>query len=67
MKEITLSELWRVAEVACNPNSDIHRLPFKVVPEQLVAAMVSTTVPLELEKQNLRTNSDVDTTANSRT
>ncbi|NES07199.1 MAG: iron-containing alcohol dehydrogenase family protein [Okeania sp. SIO2F4] len=66
LKEITLSELWRAAEVACNPNSDIHRLPFKVVPEQLVAAMVSTTVPLELEKQNLGTNSlDVDTTSNN--
>ena len=65
LKEITLSELWRAAEVACNPNSDIHRLPFKVVPEQLVAAMVSTTVPLELEKQNLGTNLDVDTTLNN--
>ncbi|MGK7918537.1 MAG: iron-containing alcohol dehydrogenase family protein [Trichodesmium sp.] len=56
LKEITLSELWRVAEVACNPNSDIHRLPFRVVPEELVAAMVSTTAQLELEKQNLGTN-----------
>lgn len=51
--EITLSELWRAAEVACRDNSDIHRLPFRVVPEQLAAAMVSTTVPLEPEKQNL--------------
>ncbi len=65
LKEITLSELWRVAEVACNPNSDIHRLPFKVVPEQLVAAMVSTTVSLELEKQHLGTDSEVDTTLNN--
>ena len=66
LKEITLSELSHVAEVACNPNSDIHRLPFRVVPEQLVAAMVSTTVPLDLEKQNLGTQSDVDATANSK-
>ncbi|NER04127.1 MAG: iron-containing alcohol dehydrogenase family protein [Okeania sp. SIO3C4] len=51
--EITLSELWSAAEVACHDNSDIHRLPFRVVPEQLVAAMVSTTVPKEPEKQNL--------------
>ncbi|MDE5103284.1 MAG: iron-containing alcohol dehydrogenase family protein [Trichodesmium sp. St19_bin2] len=50
LKEITLSELIHVAEVACHPNSDIHRLPFRVIPEQLVAAMVSKTVPLELEK-----------------
>jgi glycerol dehydrogenase len=40
----TLEELRRAAVVACNPNSDIHRLPFPVSPEQLIAAMVSTTV-----------------------
>ncbi|NEP07690.1 MAG: glycerol dehydrogenase, partial [Okeania sp. SIO4D6] len=51
--EISLSELWGAAEVACHSNSDIHRLPFRVIPEQLVAAMVSTTVPQEPEKQNL--------------
>ena len=55
LAEITLCELWRVAEVACNPSSDIHRLPFRVVPEQLVAAMVSTTAPLEVSRQNLPT------------
>ena len=32
----------------------------------VVAAMVSTTVPLDLEKQNLGTQSDVDATANSK-
>ncbi len=42
---ITLQELQRAAEMAVAPNSDIHRLPFKVVPEQLMAAMVSTTAP----------------------
>ncbi|MGB5962703.1 MAG: iron-containing alcohol dehydrogenase family protein [Coleofasciculaceae cyanobacterium] len=44
---VTLSELQQAAEVACKPNSDIHRLPFKVVPQQLLAAMVSTTTPVE--------------------
>ena len=44
MGNITLTELRTAAEVACNEQSDIHRLPFKVVPEQLMAAMVSTTV-----------------------
>lgn len=44
---ITLKELRQAAEIACTPNSDIHRLPFKVVPEQLMAAMVSTTTPIE--------------------
>lgn len=45
---ITLKELRLAAEIACAPNSDIHRLPFKVVPEQLMAAMVSTTTPIDL-------------------
>lgn len=44
--DIKLGELQRAAEIAVAPNSDIHRLPFKVVPEQLMAAMVSTTAPL---------------------
>lgn len=42
---ITLQELQHAAEIALAPNSDIYRLPFKVVPEQLMAAMVSTTAP----------------------
>ena len=44
--DVSLTQLQRAAEIACNPNSDIHRLPFKVVPEQLMAAMVSTTAPV---------------------
>jgi glycerol dehydrogenase-like iron-containing ADH family enzyme len=42
--EITLSQLHHAANLACQPDSDLHRLPFSVVPEQLVAAMVSTTI-----------------------
>jgi glycerol dehydrogenase len=42
--DVSLSQIRRAAEIACNPQSDIHRLPFAVSPEQLVAAMVSTTV-----------------------
>ncbi|HIK26651.1 MAG: iron-containing alcohol dehydrogenase family protein [Oscillatoriaceae bacterium SKW80] len=48
---ITLGELRQAAEFACSNTSDIHRLPFKVVPEQLMAAMVSTTVPVEAYRQ----------------
>lgn len=44
--DISLGELRQAAEIALAPNSDIHRLPFKVCCEQLMAAMVSTTVPL---------------------
>ncbi|MEA5563850.1 iron-containing alcohol dehydrogenase family protein [Anabaena sp. UHCC 0399] len=44
---ITLGELQTAAEVALAPESDIHRLPFKVALEQLMAAMVSTTAPTD--------------------
>ncbi|PSO80684.1 MAG: oxidoreductase [Cyanobacteria bacterium SW_10_48_33] len=44
---ITLAELRQAAEIACNHHSDIHRLPFVVTPEQVMAAMVSTTLPVE--------------------
>jgi glycerol dehydrogenase len=38
---ISLTQLRQAAEYACLPNSDIHRLPFEVSPEELMAAMVS--------------------------
>ncbi|MBD2343815.1 iron-containing alcohol dehydrogenase family protein [Anabaena subtropica] len=44
---ITLGELQKAAEIALTPQSDIHRLPFKVALEQLMAAMVSTTAPTD--------------------
>ncbi len=46
LTQVTLADLRRAAELACQPESDIHRLPFAVAPEQLVAAMVSTTVAI---------------------
>ncbi|MEB3336291.1 MAG: iron-containing alcohol dehydrogenase family protein [Leptolyngbyaceae bacterium] len=39
---ISIADLQQAAEVACAVGSDIHRLPFKVDPAQLMAAMVST-------------------------
>ncbi|MBW4665795.1 MAG: iron-containing alcohol dehydrogenase family protein [Chroococcus sp. CMT-3BRIN-NPC107] len=45
LENITLKELEQAAELALAPKSDIHRLPFKVALEQLMAAMVSTTAP----------------------
>ncbi len=45
LEDITLKELEQAAELALAPKSDIHRLPFKVAVEQLMAAMVSTTAP----------------------
>ncbi len=47
LEEISLSQLRHASQVACNPHSDIHRLPFKVSPQQLMAAMVSTTIPVD--------------------
>lgn len=44
LHQVTLADLQHAAELACEPQSDIHRLPFTVTPEQLLAAMVSTTV-----------------------
>lgn len=45
LEAMTLADLRHAAEVACRPNSDIHRLPFTVSPDTLMAAMVSTTAP----------------------
>lgn len=50
LSEITISQLDRAATLACKPDSDLHRLPFSVTPEQLVAAMVSTTI-VEVENR----------------
>ena len=44
--EISLISLRQAAEIACQTGSDIHRLPFSVTSEQLMAAMVSTTAPM---------------------
>jgi glycerol dehydrogenase len=51
--EISLADLQHAAEVACAEGSDIHRLPFRVVPSQLMAAMVSTTAPVEVSRTTL--------------
>ena len=45
LAKVSIADLQRAAEVACADQSDIHRLPFSVVPTQLMAAMVSTTAP----------------------
>lgn len=45
MAEMTLQDLQLAAQIACQPQSDLHHLPFEVDADQLLAAMVSTTVP----------------------
>lgn len=54
---VTLAQLQQAAEIACSPNSDIHRLPFKVVPQQLLAAMVSTTTTVESSRSQIMASS----------
>ncbi len=49
---ITLGELQTAAEISLQPNSDIHRLPFPVSLEHLMAAMVSTTASNQLKIKN---------------
>lgn len=44
LNNLTLGQLRSCAEIACKPESDIHRLPFPVTVDSVVAAMVSTTV-----------------------
>lgn len=46
LENISLKQLRYCAEIACQPQSDIHRLPFKINSEQLLTAMVSTTLTL---------------------
>lgn len=45
--DVTLRQLLSATEIALDPKSDIHRLPFKVSSEHLMAAMVSTTAPID--------------------
>ncbi len=47
--DVTIKQLQKAAEIALNPKSDIHRLPFQVSLEQLMAAMVSTTAPMDIK------------------
>ena len=58
--EITLVQLQQAAEIALKPNSDIHRLPFPVASEQLMAAMVSTTAPTHGNILNCVATSTID-------
>ncbi|MDJ0620263.1 MAG: iron-containing alcohol dehydrogenase family protein [Calothrix sp. MO_192.B10] len=59
LSKITLQDLQTAAEIALAPNSDIHRLPFTVALEQLMAAMVSTTAPIETKDSMHRLSSRV--------
>ena len=47
LAEMSLTDLRQAAEFACQPKSDIHHLPFEVSPQQVMAAMVSTTAPCQ--------------------
>ncbi|MEN8444400.1 MAG: iron-containing alcohol dehydrogenase family protein, partial [Cyanobacteria bacterium J06555_13] len=46
MEQLTVAQLQQAAAIACRAGSDIHHLPFPVAPDQVMAAMVSTTAPV---------------------
>ncbi|MGB3291365.1 MAG: iron-containing alcohol dehydrogenase family protein [Phormidesmis sp.] len=46
LERLTIAQLQQAATVACKAGSDIHHLPFPVQPEQVMAAMVSTTASI---------------------
>lgn len=46
--DVSLTDLQRAAEIACQPGSDIHHLPFTVEVSEVLAAMVSTIAPCTL-------------------
>ena len=50
---ISLAQLRQVTAIATQPQSDIHRLPFAVSPEQLAAAMVSTLAETSTVSSNI--------------
>ena len=61
LENISLKELEQAAELALAPKSDIHRLPFKVALEKLMAAMVSTTAPTNnKDSLNICVNEEVN-------
>lgn len=43
MDQLTVAQLKQAATIACREGSDIHHLPFPAQPDQVMAAMVSTT------------------------
>ncbi|MBE9064439.1 iron-containing alcohol dehydrogenase family protein [cf. Phormidesmis sp. LEGE 11477] len=51
MDQLTVAQLEQAATVACQRDSDIHHLPFPVQPAELMAAMISTTLPIGTVKQ----------------
>lgn len=52
LQEISLGQLQQVANAACAPHSDIHRLPFAVTPALVLEAMVSTLVGYTAKAMN---------------
>ena len=59
LSEVTIAQLQHAADIACNPKSDIHHLPFAVEPAQLLAAMVSSTTRGEEKGNESRSRSEV--------
>ncbi|PZO11700.1 MAG: oxidoreductase [Leptolyngbya foveolarum] len=59
LASLSVNQLQQAATIACRPGSDIHHLPFSVQPEQVMAAMVSTTVAMNLGTSAKLSNSEI--------
>ncbi len=59
LDSLSVGQLQQAATLACKPGSDIHHLPFSVQPEQVMAAMVSTTVAMNLGSSAKPSGSDL--------
>ena len=70
LDSLNVAQLQQAATIACKPGSDIHHLPFSVQQEQVIAAMVSTTMAMNLRasvKQSSSAISAKETVANKTT
>lgn len=55
---MTIADLQRAADIACDERSDIHHLPFPVSAGLVMAAMVSTTAPGPIGRSGLAEPTD---------
>lgn len=54
MGDVRVSDLQRAAEISCQPQSDIHHLPFTVTPAALMGALVTTmTAEMKAKKSSI--------------
>ena len=53
LERASLADLQEVCAFACRPGSDLHHLPFAVAPDDLLAALVTTTQGIAAPREAL--------------